>query len=76
MGFPLTGFLNNLQNKYVLLALVIACGGCAKTSPQFEQVLQRQPDNRTADDIFALTFERHGGANLDELNVLNFAIDG
>lgn len=76
MGFPLTGFLNNLQNKYVLLALVIVCGGCAKTSPQFEQVLQQQPENRTADDIFALTLEKHGGANLDELNDLNLAIDG
>ncbi|GGW73087.1 hypothetical protein [Alteromonas halophila] len=60
----------------LICAFAIMLGGCAQTSPRFEQAVAEHADGLSAQTIFNDTFSRHGGDYLTRLQDVNVAIDG
>ncbi len=68
--------LSKKLQTLIILTQVLFTSGCSQTSPRHETSSDVLPDGLLASDIFAKTFEKHGGNHLDELNDVNVAIDG
>ncbi len=68
--------LSKKLQTLIILTQVLFTSGCSQTSPRHETSSDDLLDGLLASDIFAKTFEKHGGNHLDELNDVNVAIDG